>query len=312
MENRPLLSIVIPTLNRASSIISLVNSIGHKDDNCLEIVITDDCSTPDEFDRLKNFCLNHSNIVLHKNPKNLGMVKNWNECVLRAQGQWICFMCDDDLFHPDGVARIIELINKKYEACLILQSPEIEEEIKFCKPGIETVKRLKLPLVSGNIWHRDITDNLGVFDERIKYSPDATFWNKIALNYPVIKIKKPFASYVSHENNYAYSTWVENDFLDQVSLICNINALNLYGKEGVLPTLIIDEIERAKDETIFTILNTTCLDKSKKKIFWRYYKIGVERQEGFAFAFRLFVIRIILKKIISKTKLQIKNVYENI
>lgn len=310
MKIPPLLSIVIPTYNRVGSLTRLIESVGHKHDDYLEIVVTDDNSSPEIFDKIKTFCSDYSNITLYRNQENLGMVKNWNECISKARGKWICFMCDDDLFRPYGVDRIIELISEENTASLILQSPENENEISFHNAGNETVKQLKLPLVSGNIWNRHITDHLGGFDKRIKYSPDAEFWYRIAYNYPVIKIKKPFAEYVSHENNYAYKTWSEKDFLEQVGLICRINAAYFHGEKAVMPEQLLDEIERAKDETIATILSTTCMVRNKKKLFSKYYKIGLERQKGIALSFRFYIISISLRKLINNTKFYIKNVYK--
>lgn len=311
MKTPPLLSIVIPAYNRFTPLTCLLKSIGHKHDGHLEIVVTDDNSSPELFDRLKTFCSDYSNITLYRNQENLGMVKNWNECISKAKGKWICFMCDDDLFRPNGVDRIIELISEKNIASLILQSPENKNEISFHNAGIYTVKQLKLPLVSGNVWNREITDYLGGFDERIKYSPDAEFWYRIAYNYPVIKVKQPFAKYISHENNYAYKTWGEEDFLEQVGLICRINTAYFYGQKDVKTEHIRDEIERAKDETIATILNTTCMLRNKKKLFSKYYQIGLKRQKGIALSFRFYIIKISLRKIINNTKFYIKKCLQN-
>lgn len=311
LKKCPLLSIVIPTFNRADAVVRLIQSIGHKNDDSLEIVIVDDNSSPKYFNRLKTFCTEYSNITLYRNKENLGMVKNWNKCIDKANGEWICFMCDDDLFRPNGVDRILELISEKHAAYLILQLQENENEINFYNSGVETVKNLKLPLVSGNVWHRKITNQLGGFDERIKYSPDAEFWYRVAYNFPVITVKQPFATYVSHENNYAYETWGATDFLEQVALICKINAKYFYGENTVAPECLLDEINRAKDETIATILTTTCMAKNKRNLFCKYYRIGLERQKGFGLSFRFFIINIFLKKIISDLKAYIKKCLEN-
>lgn len=310
MRTPPLLSIVIPAFNRVKSLTSLIESIGPKHDDLLEIVITDDSDNPQISDSLKLVCSDYPNIFLYKNQENLGMVKNWNECIKKASGKWICFMCDDDLFYPDGVDRIIELIKNNDTPCLIVQSPQSETSVGYYKSGVETVKHLKLPLVSGNVWHREITDYLGCFDERIMYSPDAEFWYRIAYNYPVIKVKKPFAQYISHENNYAYTTWEKKDFLDQVGLICSINALYFYGEHAITSEHMLEEIERAKKETINTILSTTCMLKNKTKIFKQYYRIGLENQKGIALSFRFFIIKLFFKNIITTTKSYIKNVHK--
>ena len=313
MKNTPLLSIVIPTWNRVDSLCSLVDSIGHKNDPELEIVISDDYSDLEIFQKLKIHFSDYSNISLFRSTVRLGMVKNWNESISKARGEWICFICDDDLFHPSGVSRIIQLIKKITTVSLVIQSPSITTEKEFLEPGVQAVHQLNFPLVSGNFWHRQITDRLGGFDERIKYSPDAEFWYRIAFNYPVIKIKEPFAKYISHEHNYAYTTWEKDDFLDQVGLICKINSNYFNGKDGAVLNNTIDAEEIGKDQTILTILSTTCMLKSKKQIFNKYYKIGLERSKnrGDALSFKLLILDIFLKKIIAMLRLQARSWLRN-
>jgi glycosyltransferase involved in cell wall biosynthesis len=301
MINIPLLSIVIPTYNRVDSLYSLIDSIGHKNDPELEIVISDDHSDHEIFQKLKIHLSEYSNISLFRSAVRLGMVKNWNESINKARGEWICFICDDDLFHPNGVSRIIQLIKKITTASLVIQSPTITTEKEFLEPGVEAVRELNFPLVSGNFWHRQITDRLGGFDERIKYSPDAEFWYRIAFNYPVVKIKEPFAKYISHEHNYAFTTWMKADFLDQVGLICKINSTYFNGKDGATLNNTIDAEEIGKDQTILTILKTTCMRTSKKQIFIKYYKIGLERSKNRrdALSFRILILNIFIKRIIA-------------
>jgi len=305
MKNIPLLSIVIPTWNRVESLCSLIDSIGHKNDPELEIVISDDYSDLEIFQKLRIHFSDYSNISLFRSAVRLGMVKNWNESIYKARGEWICFICDDDLFHPNGVNRIIQLIKKITTASLVIQSPTIRTEKEFLEPGVEAVHQLNLPLVSGNIWHRQITDRLGGFDERIKYSPDAEFWYRIAFNYPVVKIKQPFAKYIEHEHNYAYTTWGKDDFLDQVGLICKINSTYFNGNDGAASNKTIEAEEIGKDQTILTILSTTCMRKDKKQIFNKYYRIGLQRSKnrGDALSFRILILDMFFKQIITMLRL---------
>jgi hypothetical protein len=192
---------------------------------------------------------------------------------------------------------------------LVIQSPSILGEKEYFKPGIETVNKLNLPFVSGNLWHREITDQIGSFNENLIYSPDAEFWYRIASNFPVIKIREPFAKYIAHENNYAYTTWGKDDFLDQISLICEINASYFYENRKINPDFIRKCIESGKLKTIFTILETTCLDKKKKNIFNKYYQLGlkINRQNNNLFQYKILITKLVCRKIISHAKVYIKS-----
>jgi len=209
MSIQPLLSIAIPTWNRFESVVDLVESIGHKDDPDVEIVISDNCSPPEIVEKLSKFSLSFSNIRLSTNPTNVGMVKNWNLSIKKTQGLWICLVCSDDLFVNEGVDRILAAAKQMSYPCLVVQDPAIGAPSEFCGPGVECVRNLRLPIVSGNFWHSEITAVMGGFDERLRYSPDAEFWYRIASKYSVLKLRDPIAVYRNHEHNYAYSTWTK-------------------------------------------------------------------------------------------------------
>jgi glycosyltransferase involved in cell wall biosynthesis len=87
MKNSPLLSIVIPTWNRVDSLCSLIESIGHKNDPELEIVISDNNSSPEIFQKLKTHFSDYSNLCLFRSAVSLEMVGNWNESIYNARGE---------------------------------------------------------------------------------------------------------------------------------------------------------------------------------------------------------------------------------
>ncbi|MCR6663106.1 MAG: glycosyltransferase family 2 protein [Luteimonas sp.] len=76
-----------------------------------EIVVTDDASTDDTFDRLRAFSERASgdgiDVDLRRNPGNVGFAANFDATLRRTTGD-IVFLCDqDDLWHPDKLARML-------------------------------------------------------------------------------------------------------------------------------------------------------------------------------------------------------------
>ncbi|MCK5320171.1 glycosyltransferase family 2 protein [Candidatus Parcubacteria bacterium] len=110
---QPILSILIPTYNRARLITktldSITSQINNKTINDIEIVITNDGSKDDTEKIIESYQKNNPcNIVYFKNEKNLGFDKNLINTVNKAQGKYCWFIGDDDLLYNNVLSGIIK------------------------------------------------------------------------------------------------------------------------------------------------------------------------------------------------------------
>ena len=97
-----LLSICIPTFNRASSLDNCLNSIlisSHDLNFNFEICVSDNFSECDN-ESIINIYKKKLNINYNKNSKNLGHGKNLLKAVSMAKGDYVWTLGDDDLLLP--------------------------------------------------------------------------------------------------------------------------------------------------------------------------------------------------------------------
>jgi hypothetical protein len=99
----PLLSIVIPTRNRASYAISAIESILEISDTPLELVIHDnsDSSVLEPYVRDK---FRDSRLRFRYTPHPLSFVANFDAAVGMATGEYVCVIGDDDGVNPEIMA----------------------------------------------------------------------------------------------------------------------------------------------------------------------------------------------------------------
>jgi len=268
----PLISIVIPTWNRpalVARLVGVINAAGSCED--LEIVIVDNDSIQENWTQLQQMASAHKNVRLYRNAVNIGMTPNWNKAIEYARGQWIGFMCDDDMFKPDSIERIRNLISTAPKPCLILQNSSIASESEWIEPGVTAANRVALPPASGQFWHRDITGQLGAFDERVKYCPDAEFWLRLAYHYPVLLVRDYLVIPYQHDTNYMWEAFRSPDFLEQVTLSIKLSSQWLLGENASDRKLVQYQIDDGIWETLRTVLNNTFLKRGKMKNFPRYF-----------------------------------------
>lgn len=116
---------------------SLYSLISQKEIN-FEIIIADDGSIDDCFDRIESFFKKNKfeNYLLHKNPVNIGIVKNYLSGIELAQGKYIFMNSPGDIFVNDYVLRDYFQFAAKHNAdCLFADAVYYSE-----KDGVCTVK----------------------------------------------------------------------------------------------------------------------------------------------------------------------------
>lgn len=107
----PLVSVVIPTLNRPDFIKETLDSVINQTYRNLEIIISDNGSNYDVKEYLKTYFSNDSRIVFRKNKYTILPALHFNQCLEFASGKYFIIICDDDFISNN----FIELLVKEFE-----------------------------------------------------------------------------------------------------------------------------------------------------------------------------------------------------
>jgi glycosyltransferase involved in cell wall biosynthesis len=113
MIENELVSICIPVYNGEKYLTECLESAISQSYRFIEIVVVDDGSSDSSFDIISDYQQRDSRIKLFKNPRNLGLVGNWNECIRSAKGRWIKFIFQDDILATNCIELMMDAaINK--------------------------------------------------------------------------------------------------------------------------------------------------------------------------------------------------------
>jgi glycosyltransferase involved in cell wall biosynthesis len=120
MENKPLVSIVITSYNRAHWIGKTIESALAQDYENLEIVISDNASTDNSDEVIKKYA-HDKRVKYSRNPSNIGMLPNFRKVFFElSQGKYIINISSDDYLTCNTfVSSAIELTNR-YEKVLLV------------------------------------------------------------------------------------------------------------------------------------------------------------------------------------------------
>ena len=142
-NDRILISVVIPSYNRADTVGQTIESIlAQKVDANVEIVIGDDCSTDNAREVLLKYKEQHPDAIrLLFHEQNMGLGANWATCVKACKGKYICNCDNDDYWHNEQKLQIqLDYMESHSECNICITNHRTHNrttgEIKECKAYI--------------------------------------------------------------------------------------------------------------------------------------------------------------------------------
>ena len=97
--------VIIPTCNRAGWLPGAVRSALEQTVESLQVIVVDDGSTDDTPDVCRDLQRQDGRVRVCRQP-NAGLAAARNTGLQAAEGRWAAFLDDDDLLHPQALARL--------------------------------------------------------------------------------------------------------------------------------------------------------------------------------------------------------------
>jgi len=107
LTEQPKVTIAIPTYNRAVFLTEALNSALGQTYTNLEVIVSDNASTDDTLQRLKDY--HDDRLIVIRQETNLGMIGNLNACVMKASGEFFILLSDDDFLEPTAIQEMVEV-----------------------------------------------------------------------------------------------------------------------------------------------------------------------------------------------------------
>jgi glycosyltransferase involved in cell wall biosynthesis len=124
----PKVSVCIPVRNGGEFLPLAVDSVLQQSFDDFELIIVDNCSTDGTVKWIEEKLSAAPRIHFYKNATNIGLVGNFNACLSYAKGEYVKFLCADDLLLPDGVRRMSEALDADSSAALVTGGRRLIDE----------------------------------------------------------------------------------------------------------------------------------------------------------------------------------------
>lgn len=209
----PLISVIIPTFNKAQFIEEAVESVLGQSYRNLEIIVVDDGSTDNTRDVLRKY----QNNIAYISQNNNGPSSARNYGIRTARADHIAFLDSDDVWFPEKLEAQMEVMSRNQTIGLVgCGAYTIDSEGRIEKEYIseeyhtrqEFLKDLQTRKISFNpsivLVKRTCMDRVGGFKEELHYGEDWDLWLRIVKQCEVEFIRKALVKLRKYDGYRSY------------------------------------------------------------------------------------------------------------
>ncbi|MGE0879515.1 MAG: glycosyltransferase family 2 protein [Acidimicrobiia bacterium] len=244
--NNELVSVVMPTRNRRVMMARTLSTVLNQSYRNIEVIIVNEASTDDTAEFLASVDDPRVSVIHNVEPG--GVARARNKGIEKAQGRYIAFTDDDDLWAPEKVDAQVSALKANPDAVwsfvgAIVVDPKLKP-LRFQKapPTTDLAKRLleinHVPGgASGVLTYTDVVRELGGFDPEFHHFADWDLWQRLAMRGPCAILPAPLLGYTRHPSA---STLLGNKY-DDVELVerKHADARAQYGAASPRPGLLM-------------------------------------------------------------------------
>lgn len=111
--DEPLVTIILATYNGEAFLEEQLLSIINQSYTNIELLVADDCSIDRSYEILTRYALSYKWMHLRQNEERLGLVKNFENLLESAKGDYIAFCDQDDIWREDKVLKAVEILQNE-------------------------------------------------------------------------------------------------------------------------------------------------------------------------------------------------------
>lgn len=273
----PLVSILIPTYNRARYVGEAVASALAQDYPNLEIIVHDDASTDDTQAVLQPFRADPRLRVI-TTKANHGMLGGWNYIVKKAQGEYLKFLASDDLLAPQAVSHLVAALEAHPTAALATcRRRFIDAEGRVtCTLGfagksavvsgtehahwiLTTLRENKIGEPTAVLYRRRDAQRAGEYDATFSQFADFEYWLRLLACGDIAYVHEPLCSFRVHAGSNTSAAIRDGRFIAEIFAL-----ITKYYKD---PIFVKKFHLTARDQEAVTRIKTLDTLKNIKDLF---------------------------------------------
>jgi GT2 family glycosyltransferase len=274
-SNTSLVSVILPTYNRAWVLKEAIDSILFQDYPNIELIIVDDGST----DKTPELLASYGDRITVLTQENRGVSAARNAGIKKSGGELIALLDSDDTWAQGKVSCQVEFFKNHPEA-MICQTEEIwirkgkrvNPQKKHKKPsGMIFEPSLQLCLVSPSavMMRRELFELKGYFNEEFTICEDYDMWLRVSTTLPIYLIDKAY-------------TIKKGGHDDQLSALRSRDKFRIQSLKALIESQELTHDQRAAAKTVLKekcrIYANGCIKRGRREEAEYYFRLAEDRR----------------------------------
>jgi glycosyltransferase involved in cell wall biosynthesis len=199
VTNRPLVSVITPTLNQAAFIERTLASVQAQVYPRIEHIVMDGGSTDGTLEIVRREA--DAGRLTYVSEGDRGMYDAVNKGLALARGDVLCYLNSDDAWFPWAVETVVATFLGHPDADIVfgdgikVTDDPTQQRLRLFGPfdrlSLATYESLCQPAV---FWHRRLYDRLGGFDPTMRFAADLDYWLRAAAaGAPIVHVAEVVA-----------------------------------------------------------------------------------------------------------------------
>lgn len=232
MKTNPLVSVIIPTYNRADLIRRALESVFAQTYANLEAIVVDNASSDNTAEVVSSIIDKRLKFIRH--DVNKGPAASRNTGLRNSRGDYITFLDSDDEWLPRKLACQLDIFKKEGEGIGLVFTNGFNEAINamaitdpvssgiYYDPGKDKFYPLRKLITPPSSWMLpcEVTEKIGYFDEAMITWDDGDYLARVAYEFPVYFLNQDLV--IWHASG-VHLNMMNRDLIDGKELFLNKN-----------------------------------------------------------------------------------------
>jgi len=254
--SRPLVSVVIPTYNRAALLSQTLDSVSRQTFRDYEVIVIDDGST----DQTTRLIRGRPESIRYVWQKQQGAGAARNRALEQAEGHLVAFLDSDDIWLPEFLSEVTGALLAAPQAALAYSNFRTVDAHGRLLRGHRKPQyggHVTVPLFASIFIHtscviarRDVILESGGFNEHLPANEDYDLWLRLSLKHPFVSLPKSLCLRRSHNGSLSRNGNIHN-------LISKARLLEQFYEQYGNDTIPTDLARRRLAKTYYTAGKTS-------------------------------------------------------
>jgi len=207
----PLVSVVLPTYNRAALLARSVDSVLQQTEPNLELLVVDDGSQDATGQLVAQYQARDARVG-YLREQNLGLPKALNNGFRVARGTFLTWTSDDNRYFPEALERLSRYLIEHPEVGLVYADMILRRNagLVFAPPRHRQSLWRNNPFGGAFLYRRDVAQKVGEYDAELRMVEDYDYLLRLSYQAPVAHWPYVVYEYGEHEDSLTSTRQLEH------------------------------------------------------------------------------------------------------